>query len=121
MDQTERARTVGAEPTSTGRAKGLGEVVGDLWELTRTYARQQTLDPLKGLRRFVAYGVAGALCLGIGLVALVLAGLRALQTETGSTFTGNLSWIPYLLVLIGAALVAVLALSRITRRSGPGL
>ncbi len=96
-------------------------MVGELWQLTVTYARQQTVDPLRGLGRFVAYGVAGALCLGIGVVALVLAALRALQTETGSTFTGNLSWLPYVAVLVAGAGVAGLALTRISRRAGPGL
>jgi choline-glycine betaine transporter len=57
--------------------------------------------------------VAGALALGIGVILLMLAGLRALQTETGSTFTGNWSWLPYLIVLVVATLLVVLAISRI--------
>ena len=38
----------------------------------------------------------GSLALTVGAVLLLLAGLRALQTETGTSFTGNLSWLPYL-------------------------
>jgi hypothetical protein len=41
-----------------------------------------------------------------------MSGLRALQTETGSTFTGDWSWVPYLIMVValilGAALVWVL-------------
>ena len=43
---------------------------------------------------------------------LALSGLRALQTETGTTFTGDWSWVPYLIMIfvlaLGAALVWVL-------------
>lgn len=98
-------------------AKPIGEVASELWELTRTYAKQETVDPLKGVGRYLAYGVAGALLLGIGVILLMLSGLRALQTETGTWFTGNLSWIPYIIVLVvGAALIA-LALTRIQKKN----
>jgi len=101
--------------------KSIPQVASELWELSTAYARQETIDPLKGLGRFLAFGVSGAVALGVGLVLLLLAGLRALQTETGSTFTGNLSWAPYLIaVLVGAALIA-LAVLRISKRKGPGI
>lgn len=95
--------------------KSIPQVVTELWELTRDYAKQETIDPLKGVLRFLGFGIPGALLLGIGTVLLTLSGLRALQTETGSTFTGNLSWAPYLITLVGAAAVAWLATSRISR------
>ncbi len=41
---------------------------------------------------------------------LFLGGLRLLQDETGSTFTGNLSWLPYLLTLLACGLVALAAM-----------
>ena len=41
-------------------------------------------------------------CPGLGVVLLLLALLRLLQTETGTTFAGNLSWIPYLIVTVVA-------------------
>lgn len=97
-------------------AKSVPEVASELFELTKSYARQETVDPLKGVGRYLAYGVLGAVSLGLGVILLLLSGLRALQTETGSTFRGNLSWIPYLVVLVvGAALIA-LALSRISQK-----
>jgi hypothetical protein len=99
------------EPTD----KSVPQVVNELWSLTRDYARQETLDPLKGIGRYLAYGFVGAVLTSIGVILLMLALLRALQTETGSTFHGNLSWIPYLIVLIVGALLGVFAFSRISR------
>ncbi len=93
--------------------------VTDLWELVKAYAKQETLGPLKGIGRSLAFGIAGSVVLSVGLVLLALALLRALQTETGTTFTGSWSWAPYLLTLAGVAVVIVLALAAARRRGGP--
>ena len=46
------------------------------------------------------------------VVFLGLSGLRALQTETGSTFTDDWSWVPYVIMVVvlvlGGALVWLL-------------
>jgi hypothetical protein len=97
-------------------SKSVPEIASELFELTKSYARQETIDPLKGIGRYLALGVAGALALGIGVILLILSGLRALQTETGSTFTGNWSWLPYVIVLVVATLLVVLAISRISNK-----
>lgn len=94
-------------------AKPIGEVVSELVDLTKAYAKQETVDPLKGVGRYLGYGAAGAVLLGVGVILLMLAALRALQAETGTTFTGNWSWAPYLIVLVAAVVVIGLALSRI--------
>jgi hypothetical protein len=107
-----------AQPQDGG--KSLQEVATELWELARDYAKQETIDPLKGLGRFLALGLAGAIALGIGVSMLVLGGLRLLQTETGSTFTGNWSWAPYLLTTVAGCVAIALALLRISKRKGPG-
>jgi hypothetical protein len=103
-----------------GEAKSIPQVASELWELTTSYAKQETIDPLKGLGRFLAWGVSGAIALGIGVGLLLLAGLRALQTETGSTFTGNLSWAPYLIAVAVGLILIALALLRVSQRKGPG-
>lgn len=96
--------------------KSVPEVATELWALTKAYARQETVAPLKGVVRYLAWGLLGALALGTGVILLMLAGLRALQTETGSTFTGNWSWAPYVIVLaVGSVLIAV-AISRIPKK-----
>lgn len=89
--------------------KNLPGHIRELKDLTLQYAKQETLDPLKSLGRFIGFGTAGAFCLGIGFILLALAGLRALQTETGEHFTGHLTWVPYLITLLGC--VAVIAIS----------
>jgi hypothetical protein len=101
-------------------AKSIPEVATELWDLTVTYARQETVDPIKGVGRFLAYGVSGSVALGAGAIMIGISALRALQTQTGSTFTGNLSWIPYLIVVVGGAAVIALAVSRISTRKGTG-
>ena len=88
---------------------GLPGMATDLWQLVLGYVKQETLDPIKGLGRFVAFGLAGSLVLGTGLVLLFLGALRLLQEETGSAFTGNLSWIPYLITVLACVVVAGLA------------
>jgi hypothetical protein len=78
----------------------------DLLHLVIGYAKQETLDPIKGLGRFLVWGLAGAVVGSLGLVLLLLGSLRLLQTETGSTFQGRLTWIPYLLVVIVSGVIA---------------
>lgn len=89
--------------------KSLPTMASELWELVVTYARQETIDPLKRLGRFVGLGVPGAFLTGTGLVLLAIAGLRALQTETDDTFTGDWSWAPYGILLVASAFVALLS------------
>lgn len=91
--------------------------IGDLVEMVKTYAKQETLDPLKGVGRWVGFGVAGSFLMTIGLVALSLAMLRALQEETDSTFTGNWSWAPHALTFAAVLLVIGALASRITKRT----
>ena len=90
----------------------LPQLITELRELVVTYVKQQTLVPLKQLRRYVGFGLLGSLLFGFGIVFLGLSGLRALQTETGSTFTGDWSWVPYVIMIfvlaLGGALVWLL-------------
>ena len=81
------------------------------------YVKQETLDPLKGLGRFVVAGIVGSVALAAGLVVLSVGFLRLLQTETGSTFTGHLSWLPY--VICAVALVAVGVAAAVAIGRGP--
>lgn len=85
--------------------KSIATIASELWALTVDYAKQEIKDPLTGLVSYVVWGVATMLLVGIGSILLAIGALRALQTETGSTFTGNLSWAPYLIVLAGAMIV----------------
>ncbi len=85
------------------------QLITELRDLVVTYFKQQTLVPLQALGRYIAFGVVGSLLMGVGVLFLGMSALRALQTETGDTFSGDWSWVPYLItftaLLIGAALV----------------
>ena len=83
------------------------ETIRELKALVIAYAKQETLDPLKGLARYVAYGVGGALLIGTGVMFLAIGALRALQGDhRGPHFTGNWSWAPYAIVVVGSLGVA---------------
>lgn len=113
---------VASSPARASADKALPTLVGELWDLVVAYVRQETVVPVKGLGRFVALGMAGSAALGIGLLLLALALLRALQTETGTTFDGSLSWAPYAITLLACAAIAALAARAVgshRRRAGP--
>jgi hypothetical protein len=99
-----------------GEPKSVPDVAKELWQLLIDYGKQETVDPLKRLGKFVAFGVPAMLCLGIGVILLLIGGLRVLQTETGSHFTGHLSWLPYVITLAVAGLLAALAVMAIARQ-----
>ena len=96
--------------SDTGASKGpAADARREAISLVIAYVKQETLDPVKGLARFVAFGVAGSLAIAVGTVFLLVAALRVLQGETG-TFKGNLSWVPYLIVVaIGLGVIALAA------------
>ncbi len=91
------------------------ELGTDVVKLAVAYARQETVDPLKVLVRYVIWGVVGAVLLGTGAVLVALAVVRALQAELHRHLAGNLTWVPYAGGLIFAAVVAALAVSRISK------
>ena len=107
----------GRKGTATGLG-GLRTSGSEALQLVIDYVKQETLTPLKGLGRFMVFGVAGSVSLAIGLVVLAVAFLRFLQGETGSTFTGNWSWAPYLICTVVVLAVAALAIRAVTRGSG---
>ena len=114
--KTTRGESGGSSDAGGGRQlpfigrseKPTKQVVAELWELVVAYFKQETVVPLQALGRYAAFGALGSFLLGLGVIFMALAGLRALQTETGTTFTGNWSWAPYAIIVVvlfaGAAL-----------------
>ena len=51
----------------------------------------------------------------VAVVGAGLAGLRALQTETGTRLTGNWSWAPYWIMAFAGIVLIALAIRAITR------
>jgi hypothetical protein len=94
--------------------KSITEIFQELFDLLKAYAQQETVDPLKALGTYLAWGALGSLLIAAGVFFVALSALRALQTETGTTFAGNWSWVPYLIVAVGLMAVIGLAAWRIT-------
>ena len=72
---------VGRTVPDSRESKSVPALVGELWELALAYLKQETVEPAKGLGRFVVAGVTGSVVLGLGLVLLLIGGLRALQDD----------------------------------------
>ena len=89
--------------------------VGEVIDYVKAYAKQETLGPLKGAGNWLGYGFGAAAALGLGLVLMLLGLLRLLQTEWDRSASGNLSWLPYLIVLVVASALLALTLMRIKK------
>jgi hypothetical protein len=85
------------------------DTVRELQQLVVAYAKQETVEPIKGLGKYAGFGVAGAALLGLGVVFMAIGLLRLLQDETGSTFTGAWSFVPYVIVIVVSGIIAALA------------
>lgn len=116
MATTEPASANGSTRSKGSDDKGIPQLANELWALTVDYAKQEVRDPLKHLGSYVVWGGLAWLLLGLGCLMLSIGSLRALQTETGSTFTGNWSWAPYAIVLAAAGAVLGVATLILTKR-----
>lgn len=90
--------------------------VSEFIELLGGYIKQETIGPIFRLGRYVLFGVAGSILVLFGVVLLVVGFLRLLQTETGTTFTGHLSWLPYVISAVAGLLVFVIAVMGIIKK-----
>ena len=91
--------------------------LGDFYDLVKDYARQELLDPLRPIPRWIAFGVLGSTLLMVAGVSLTMATLRVLQEETGTIFKGNLSWVPHGIALCGSILVVAALVQQIRKRT----
>jgi hypothetical protein len=90
--------------------KNVPDILQDLKDLLISYAKQETVDPLRNLGRYLGFGLAGMALLTLGTFFLGMSLLRFLQTMVGGVFDGFWSWVPYVIVMIvfgGAIFVAL--------------
>lgn len=85
---------------------------GELKSMVTDYAKQQTVEPLKNLGQWAAFGIAGAICMTIGAFLLGLGSLRLFQkmdwtqcemVGTGADAVcegGGWSFAPYMFVFL---------------------
>ena len=88
----------------------------ELFEMVRDYVKQETLDPLRGVGRWLAWGIVGAIALLFGAVVGLLGLLRLLQGEVFSQ-QDRLTWAPYFIVVAVALVMIWVSLTRIARPS----
>ncbi len=93
------------------------DTVRDLWRLLVSYTKQETIDPLRTLGRYLGFGFAGMSLITLGVFMLALSLMRAMQSMTGDLFSGFWSWVPYVVALAVLSGVIAFVLSRISRES----
>lgn len=85
-------------------------------QMIKDYARQETLDPLKTAGRWIGFGVAGAILIGLSTAFLSLGVIRLVQTEWPGTFGGRWAHLaPYGFGLVLCLVVAFFAFRRINK------
>lgn len=80
----------------------------ELVDLVIAYAKQETLDPLKGLGKNALKGIGGALLMGIGGIFCSIGALRAMQSETDWFEEHNATYLPYGITLVLLVVLAVI-------------
>lgn len=91
--------------------------VTDIVDSVKAYARQETIEPLKGAARWVAVGSLAAMCLGLAMVFLALGVLRLSQDLGGTALDSSWSFVHYLITLVVVGALVGLSVSRISQRS----
>lgn len=116
-EQSSRTR-----PWSAPEQKGAATQIAELKDLVVAYAKQETVDPLKTLGRYLGFGLAGSLAIGSGLIFALLALLRGLQQIEvfgADVHEHRFSWAPYVITaVVGLALAGLFlrSLVRMTQR-----
>ncbi len=95
------------------RGQTLAEEAEEIKDVALRYVREETVDPIKALGRYTAFGCTGSFLVGLGGLLVAVGLLRLLQ----ELFHGTTSWIPYLIVTIGGAAIVGLTVRKIA--SGP--
>jgi membrane protein implicated in regulation of membrane protease activity len=93
------------------------QTVRELRALVIAYAKQEATDPLTGLKKYAAFGLAGAVLMGVGVFFLAVGALRAMQQYGGWLVHGNWSWTPYFAVVVVLALLAALVWTARSRKA----
>ena len=88
---------------------------GELIDLVVAYARQETVEPLRGAGRWIAVGLFSMGFISVGMVLVSLGLLRAVQDIGGTAFVGAWSFVPYVFGVVFASVVVAVAISQVKR------
>ena len=94
------------------RGNSVQRDLDEIKALALRYIKEETIQPIKEMGRFVLWGAVGSLLVGFGYFFLLFGALRFLQDQF-KVLDGTLSWIPYLIVVVLAAMVIGLTVWRI--------
>lgn len=87
--------------------------VEELRDTALRYVKEETVDPVKALGTYAAFGCLGSLLIGLGGILCLVGALRGLA----HVFHGTVSWVPYLLVVLVAVVFIGLTIRAI--QAGP--
>ena len=90
----------------------------ETYELVRDYAKQETVEPLKGAGRWLGFGLVAGFFMSVGIVILLLAVLRLSQDLILHTWwpeqADGLSFLPYIVTLIVGIATSAAVWSRVS-------
>jgi hypothetical protein len=89
----------------------------DVLELVVAYAKQETIEPLRGALRWILWGLASMAFICTGLVFIVLGVVRASQDVLGESFQQSWSFVSYFAGVLACGIVVAFALSSIKKDS----
>jgi|LauGreDrversion4_2_1035121.scaffolds.fasta_scaffold359646_3 hypothetical protein len=90
--------------------------LGEMYDLLRDYVKQETLDPIRGAGRWMAWAALGAVALILGVTFLMVGLLRLVQSELFTASDGK-TWIPYLIVVVVSVALVLSSKARIRKPS----
>ena len=89
----------------------------DTLEMVRDYAKQETLGPLRGAGRWLAFGLLAAFFMSVGIIIVLVGVLRLTQDVMLHVWwpeqADGLSFLPYVVTLGVGCATSVLAWSRV--------
>ena len=89
----------------------------DVLDLVVSYAKQETIEPLRGALRWILWGLVSMAFICTGLVFLVLGVVRASQDVLGESFQHSWSFVSYFVGVLACGVVVAFALSSIKKDS----
>jgi hypothetical protein len=90
----------------------------ETYELVRDYAKQETLDPLRGAGRWLGVGLIAGFLMSVGIVIVLVGVLRLTQDLLLHTWfvdqADGLSFVPYLVTLVIGIATSAVVWSRVS-------
>ena len=117
MQKNDTEQGKGSTSDKEGQRTGHKRDVAEVFELFKSYVRQELLDPLEVVPRWLALGLIGSIAIATGVLLFVLALIRYLQTDTGEVFIGSFSWAPYAIAIVALVMVILMVRRLINKRS----